>query len=190
MRKGLSEQSAWRGERGQSRGSSHRSRIDENVIRLYYGACWPASFISSGRTPGSHGTTLRMTESLYKDGSGTVNKTDYLDNKVMVETVRSLVAPLEANQASPRRLWPTPSACPGSRGHAQDETVPSSRMRGTWMSWSPQPMNSIPIGGDRSRLKALEGNAPPRPAASSQGGAQGRVAQALEQLRWRSLNLE
>jgi outer membrane protein TolC len=44
--------------------------------------------------------TLHLTETLYQDGSGTVNKTDYLDNKVMVETVRSMVVPLEMNEAS------------------------------------------------------------------------------------------
>jgi outer membrane protein TolC len=44
--------------------------------------------------------TLTLTESLYQDGTGTVSKTDYLDNKVMVETVRSIVAPLEANEAA------------------------------------------------------------------------------------------
>jgi outer membrane protein len=44
--------------------------------------------------------TQSLTESLYKEGAGTVNKTDYLDNKVITETVRSIVAPLEANEAA------------------------------------------------------------------------------------------
>jgi len=43
--------------------------------------------------------TLELTESLYKGGSEKVNKVDYLDNKVMVETMRSLVAELEKNEA-------------------------------------------------------------------------------------------
>jgi outer membrane protein TolC len=41
-----------------------------------------------------------MTESLYQNGSGTVTKADYLDNKVMVEVIRSTVANLEANEST------------------------------------------------------------------------------------------
>ena len=43
--------------------------------------------------------TLELTESLYKNGAGKVNKTDYLDNVVMVETIRSTVAELARNEA-------------------------------------------------------------------------------------------
>jgi outer membrane protein TolC len=42
--------------------------------------------------------TLRLTESLYKAGSGQVTKADYLDNQVMVESVRAMVAGLEKNE--------------------------------------------------------------------------------------------
>lgn len=42
--------------------------------------------------------TLELTEKLYKDGSGTVKKTDYLRNKTVVEGVRSAIATLEANE--------------------------------------------------------------------------------------------
>ena len=31
--------------------------------------------------------TLSLTETMYKEGSGKVKKTDYLDNKVMVESL-------------------------------------------------------------------------------------------------------
>jgi hypothetical protein len=44
--------------------------------------------------------TLELTESMYKNGSGKVNKTDYLDNVVMVETVRPMVAELAKNEAA------------------------------------------------------------------------------------------
>ena len=42
--------------------------------------------------------TLQLTESLYKGSSGKVTKADYLDNQVMVETIRSLVAQVEKNE--------------------------------------------------------------------------------------------
>jgi outer membrane protein TolC len=43
--------------------------------------------------------TLELTDSMYKNGAGKVNKTDYLDNVVMVETIRSMVAELAKNEA-------------------------------------------------------------------------------------------
>jgi outer membrane protein TolC len=42
--------------------------------------------------------TLNLTEAMYKEGAGRVNKTDYLDNRVMVETLRAAVALLEKNE--------------------------------------------------------------------------------------------
>ena len=101
MRKGYSEQSL--GAVSVAKAEVHRTDLEltENVVRLYYGAVLARQLHQLGQdTLDRMEATLRMTESLYKDGSGTVNKTDYLDNKVMVETVRSLVAPLEANEAS------------------------------------------------------------------------------------------
>jgi len=35
---------------------------------------------------------------MYKEGSGKVKKTDFLENKVMVETLRAMVAELEKNE--------------------------------------------------------------------------------------------
>jgi len=75
--------------------------IAENVIRLYYGAVLARQLHKLGQdTLERMEATQTMTKSLYEDGTGTVNKTDYLDNKVITETVRSMVAPLEANEAS------------------------------------------------------------------------------------------
>jgi outer membrane protein TolC len=42
--------------------------------------------------------TLFLTETMYKEGGGRVKKTDWLDNKVMVESLRSMVALLEKNE--------------------------------------------------------------------------------------------
>ncbi len=43
--------------------------------------------------------TLRLTESMYQGGAGKVTKADYLDNQVMVETIRAMVAELEKKEA-------------------------------------------------------------------------------------------
>ncbi len=73
--------------------------LRENVVRLYYGAVLARELHRLGQdTLERMEATQSLTESLYKDGTGTVNKTDFLDNKVMTETVRSMVAPLEANE--------------------------------------------------------------------------------------------
>jgi outer membrane protein TolC len=101
MRKGYGEQAL--GAIGAAKAEVHRTDLElvESVTRIYYGAVLARQLHQLGQdTLDRMEATLTMTESLYKDGSGTVNKTDYLDNKVMVETIRSLVAPLEANQAS------------------------------------------------------------------------------------------
>jgi outer membrane protein TolC len=75
--------------------------LTENVVRLYYGAVLARQLHRLGQdTLERMEATQSLTESLYKDGTGTVNKTDFLDNKVMTEMVRSLVAPVEANEAS------------------------------------------------------------------------------------------
>jgi outer membrane protein TolC len=101
MRKGYSEQSL--GATNVAKAEVRRTDMEltENVIRLYYGAVLARQLHQLGKdTLERMEATLTMTESIYKDGSGTVNKTDYLDNKVVTETVRSVVAPLEANEAS------------------------------------------------------------------------------------------
>lgn len=46
--------------------------------------------------------TLELTENLYKNGTGRVQKTDFLKNKVIVENVRSLVAALKSNESLAR----------------------------------------------------------------------------------------
>jgi outer membrane protein TolC len=101
MRRGYREQSL--GAIDVARAEAHRTDLEltENVIRLYYGAVLARQLLQLGDdTLERMEATLQMTESLYKDGTGTVNKTDYLDTKVVTETVRSMVAPLDANQKS------------------------------------------------------------------------------------------
>ncbi len=101
MRRGYREQAL--GGVDAARAEVHRTDLElaDSVIRLYYGAVLARQLHQLGQdTLDRMEATLRITETLYQDGSGTVNKTDYLDNKVMVETVRSVVIPLETNEAS------------------------------------------------------------------------------------------
>lgn len=101
MRKGLREQTAGGVEAAQAAARRTDLELADNVTRLYYGAVLARQLHQLGEdTLERMEATLRVTEALYKDGTGTVNKTDYLDNKVMVETVRSMVAALEQNEAT------------------------------------------------------------------------------------------
>jgi len=73
--------------------------ITHSVNRFYWGAVLARQLHQLGKdTLARMEVTLRLTESLYKEGSGTVTKADYLDNEVMVESVRSMVAHLEKNE--------------------------------------------------------------------------------------------
>lgn len=73
--------------------------IADSVKRLYYGAVLARQLHQVGTdTLARMEATLSLTESMYKEGSGKVKKTDFLDNKVMVETLRAMVAQLEGNE--------------------------------------------------------------------------------------------
>ncbi len=101
MRRGYREQA--QGAIDAARAESHRTDLDLNdsVVRLYYGAVLARQLRKLGDdTLERMEATLRVTETLYKEGSGSVTKADYLDNQVMVDTVRSIVAPLEKNEES------------------------------------------------------------------------------------------
>ncbi len=75
--------------------------LTDSVVRLYYGAVLAKQLHQLGQdTLARMEVTLELTESLYKNGAGRVNKTDYLDNVVMVETIRSTVAELAKNEAA------------------------------------------------------------------------------------------
>lgn len=100
MRRGYKEQSL--GALDVAHAEVRRTDLElrENVVRLYYGAVLARQLHRLGQdTLERMEATQAMTESLYKEGTGTVNKADFLDNKVMTETVRSIVAPLEANES-------------------------------------------------------------------------------------------
>jgi outer membrane protein len=73
--------------------------IVDTAKRYYYGAVLSATLHQVGRdTLERMEATLNLTETMYKEGGGKVKKTDWLDNKVMVESLRSMVALLEKNE--------------------------------------------------------------------------------------------
>ncbi len=73
--------------------------IIDSVKRLYWGAVMARKIHKTGQdTLERMQVTLDLTQSLYQNGSGSVKKTDWLNNKVMVSTIRSMVASLEKNE--------------------------------------------------------------------------------------------
>jgi len=74
--------------------------VADTVHRYYYGAILARALSQLGRdTLVRMETTLTLTETMFQGGSTRVNKADYLDNKIMVESIRALVASLEKNEA-------------------------------------------------------------------------------------------
>jgi outer membrane protein TolC len=73
--------------------------IVDSVKRYYYGSVLARQLRRVGLdTLARMEATLNLTETMYKEGSGKVKKTDFLDNKVMVESLRAMVAQLEKNE--------------------------------------------------------------------------------------------
>jgi len=100
MRKGLGEQTAGLVDAMKQDARRTDLEITDSVKRLYYGAVLARQLHQVGDdTLARMEATLDLTETMYKEGSGKVMKTDWLDNKVMVETLRSIVALLEKNDA-------------------------------------------------------------------------------------------
>lgn len=99
MRKGYREQA--KGLVDMMKQDSRRTDLEivDSVKRYYYGAVLATQLHQIGKdTLARMEATLSLTETMYKEGSGRVKKTDWLDNKVMVESLRSMVALLEKNE--------------------------------------------------------------------------------------------
>jgi len=100
MRKGLREQSAANVAIMREEARRTDLEIADSVTRMYWGAVLARPLSQLGQdTLARMESTLRLTETMYKEGAGKVSRSDYLDNAVMVETVRSLVAQLQKNGA-------------------------------------------------------------------------------------------
>ena len=77
--------------------------ITDSVRRMYYGAILGRQLRQLGAdTLTRMEATLNLTETMYQGGGGKVTKADYLDNKIMVESIRGLVAQLDKNEAMAR----------------------------------------------------------------------------------------
>ncbi|MFN0172245.1 MAG: TolC family protein [Bryobacteraceae bacterium] len=101
MRKGYREQALGAVKAAQAEVRRTDLELNDSVARLYYGAVLARQLHQVGNdTLARMEVTLELTESLYKNGAGKVNKTDYLDNQVIVETLRSTVALLAKNEAA------------------------------------------------------------------------------------------
>ncbi len=73
--------------------------VAETVRRMYWSAVLARQLQGLGREVLARmEVTLRLTESHYQEAAGKINKTDYLYNKVVVESIRSLNADLEKNE--------------------------------------------------------------------------------------------
>lgn len=100
MRRGYDQQA--RGMVDMMKAEAHRTdlQVVDAVKRYYYGAILAGQVQRLGSdTLARMEATLSLTETMYKEGSGKVQKTDYLDNKLMVESLRAMVAELDKNAA-------------------------------------------------------------------------------------------
>lgn len=103
MRKGYREQTKGLVDMMKQEARRTDLEIIDSVKRMYYGAVLADQLYRVGNdTLARMEATLNFTETLYKEGSGKVKKTDWLDNKVMVESLRSMVATLEKNMLMAR----------------------------------------------------------------------------------------
>lgn len=99
MRKGYREQAKGLVEMMKQEARRADLEIIDSVKRMYFGAVLAEQLRQVGHDTFSRmEATLNLTETMYKEGGGKVKKTDWLDNKVMVESLRSMVAHLEKNE--------------------------------------------------------------------------------------------
>ncbi|MCC7374944.1 MAG: TolC family protein [Verrucomicrobiales bacterium] len=99
MRAGLKQQSRAGIDAAKQEARRTDLEITDSVRRLYFGAVLARQLHQIGKdTLARMEATLGLTETMYKEGAGKVTKADYLDNRVMVETLRSAVAQLEQNE--------------------------------------------------------------------------------------------
>jgi len=100
LRSGLREQTAGLVEAMKQASRRTDLEIADSVRRLYYGAVLARQLHQLGKdTLARMETTLSLTESQYQNGAGRVSKADFLDNKMMVESLRAMAAVLEKNEA-------------------------------------------------------------------------------------------
>ena len=118
MRKGYREQALGAVQAARAEARRTDLELTDSVVRIYYGAVLARQLHQVGKdTLARMEVTLELTDAMYKNGAGKVNKTDYLDNVVMVETIRSMVAELAKNEAAAE------AALAYTMGYAWNDTV-------------------------------------------------------------------
>lgn len=141
MRKGLNQQASGYVEAMKQEARRTDLEIADSVRRMYYGSILARQLRQLGAdTLARMEATLNLTETMYQGGGGKVTKADYLDNKVMVETIRALVTQLEKNEAMARAALANTAGLPW-----QNSVTPKD--------------NEIPYTPLTSDLPALVGNA-------------------------------
>ena len=74
-------------------------QVIRDLNRIYWGAVLARNLrIIGEKTLQRMGVLLELTEGLYQRGSGRVKKTDYLQNKIIVESLRSMVSTLQTHE--------------------------------------------------------------------------------------------
>jgi outer membrane protein TolC len=133
MRKGYREQALGAVEAAQAEARRTDLEIADSVARLYYGALLARQLHQVGTdTLARMEATLEPTESLYRNGAGKVNKTDYLENVVMAETIRSTVADLSKNEAAAEAAL---KALDGAMSAARSGYYPKVALTGELHRW-------------------------------------------------------
>lgn len=100
MRRGIKDQAAAGVDAAKQARRRTALEITDSVTRLYFGAVMARQVLEIGQdTLARMEATLELTESMYTDGVGRVKKTDYLSNKVMVNTIRAAVVDLNRQKS-------------------------------------------------------------------------------------------
>ncbi len=99
MRKGYGEQTRANIDMMKQEARRTDLEIIDSVKRYYYGAVLAHQLHQVGvDTLARMEVTLNLTEAMYKESTGKVKKTDWLNTKVMVASIRAMVARLEKNE--------------------------------------------------------------------------------------------
>lgn len=103
MRRGLREQAAGGVDAARQEAKRTDLELTDSVKRMYYGSVVARQLHQVGLdTLARMEATLSLTETMYQEGSGRVKRTDFLENRSTVETLRGVVAQLEKNEAMAR----------------------------------------------------------------------------------------
>jgi outer membrane protein len=102
------------------------AQIQYDVKRYYYGSVLARNLLRIGLDAVVKlEATLQLTENLYQKGSGKVKRTDYLKNKIIVESIKSVVHSVEQNEKTARAALGNAMGILGSSDiEPADESIP------------------------------------------------------------------